>query len=480
MNFASYAFLALFAIVLASRFLLGPRKTEPGYVGVLLGASLVFYLWHIPAFLTILLASAIVDFVAGLSLGPPQADARVPVARTPVARRAVLVASLATNLGLLAFFKYAGFFETTVTSLAAHAGYAVPDSGLSVLLPMGISFYTFQSMSYTIDVYRGRLEPIRRFAPFLLFISFFPQLVAGPIVRASEFLPQLRRMRRIRAVVAGEGAFLVVSGYFLKVVCADNLGTYVDTYWDLGYQEGAGSLLLLSLAVMFAAQIFCDFAGYSSIARGLAYLLGFRLPINFDAPYLAASFKNFWERWHITLSRWLRDYLYVPLGGNRVSPRRTYVNLLLVMLLGGLWHGAAWTFVVWGAMHGTALAAERLIGLHQEGGGRRPFLARAAWFLVVQLVVLCTWVFFRSETIGGGWQFMQNIMALRLDGVPARVAVGFLFVLPVVLMHGWTWLVERGTCRPLGPAGRALLAGLMLAFLATAYGSTAEFIYFQF
>src|SRR5690606_21808832 len=221
------------------------------------------------------------------------------------------------------------------------------------------------------------------------------QLVAGPIVRAMEFLPQMPRPRRIRAAAWYEGGWLIISGFFLKMVCADNLAVYVDEHWDAGTDPGATSAFALWLALMFSGQIFADFAGYSNIARGVAYLLGYRLPINFNAPYLAASFKNFWERWHMTLSRWLRDYLYVSLGGNRKGGVRTYFNLMLVMLLGGLWHGAAYTFIVWGALHGAALALERMLGLHRDKSGLAGIPVRLAWFVVVQAVVLMAWIVFR-------------------------------------------------------------------------------------
>jgi alginate O-acetyltransferase complex protein AlgI len=477
MNFVSFAFLTLFVVVMAGRLLIGRKKTEPGYVALLLGASLVFYAWHIPAFLGILILSSTVDYFAGLLLGGHGDDK--PFAASRAARRAVLVVSLGINLGLLALFKYAGFLGENVVGLVGQPGEPIAEFAADILLPMGISFYTFQSMSYTIDVYRGILEPIRNYRPFLLFIVFFPQLVAGPIVRASEFLPQLPRIRRPRAIVLGEGAFLIVSGYFLKTVCADNLAAHVDAHWQAGYAEAANSALLLALSAMFAGQIFCDFAGYSNIARGLAYLLGYRLPVNFNAPFLAASFKNFWERWHITLSRWLRDYLYVPLGGNRGSRLLTYRNLLLVMLLGGLWHGAAWTFVVWGGLHGSALAVERLLGL-QRDDRRRSRVLRLGWFVVVQALVLVTWIVFRSESLTSAWRFIDNMLDVRVAPLPASIAAGLLFLVPVVLMHLWTWLVERGVCRPLNVPARAMLAGAMLAAIATAYGSTADFIYFQF
>jgi alginate O-acetyltransferase complex protein AlgI len=264
-------------------------------------------------------------------------------------------------------------------------------------------------------------------------------------------------------------------------VCADNLAARVNEHWASGYApEGAGSLTLLLLALTFSGQIFCDFAGYTNIARGVALLLGYRLPLNFNAPYIAGSFKNFWERWHMTLSRWLRDYLYVPLGGNRISPVRTYVNLLLTMLLGGLWHGAAWTFLAWGALHGTSLAVERFLGLERRAAGARRWGLRLAWFLVVQAVVLVTWILFRSETIAGAWQFLANIAAWRPGPVPADIAQGLWFLAPVVLLHLWQWLEEQGTFRPLAAVPRAALAGVMAVAIVMAYGTTNAFIYFQF
>ncbi len=232
------------------------------------------------------------------------------------------------------------------------------------------------------------------------------------------------------------------------MVCADNLAVYVDEHWARGIGgRRRRAAFALWLALMFSGQIFADFAGYSNIARGTAYLLGYRLPINFNAPYLAASFKNFWERWHITLSRWLRDYLYVPLGGNREGAVRTYVNLLLVMVLGGLWHGAAYTYIVWGALHGGALAVERLLGLHRTAGGAAISAVRAAWFVVVQGVVLTAWVFFRSRSVGEAGQFAANILAMDDWSLGAMELIGLLFLLPIVGLHLAAWLRERGVVR---------------------------------
>ncbi len=473
MNFVSWAFVALFAIVLAARLTIGRRKIEPAYVFLLILASATFYAWHIPVYIGILVLSSVIDYWAGLWLARlgPQAAGR---------RRAVLAASLATNLGLLAFFKYANFFLDVARDVLGPGAADVLPLELGLALPMGISFYTFQSMSYTIDVYRGVLAPIHRFWPFFLFISFFPQLVAGPIVRASEFLPQMPRPRRLHRAVVYEGIWLIVSGFFLKMVCADNLAVYVDEYWERGTRPDATSAFTLWLALMFSGQIFADFAGYSNIARGTAYLLGYRLPINFNAPYLAASFKNFWERWHMTLSRWLRDYLYISLGGNRGGPIRTYVNLMLVMLLGGLWHGAAYTFIIWGALHGGALALERLLGMHNTRGWAGRWPVRVAWFVVVQALVLTAWVFFRSRRPGDATQFLANFATMDGWTLGRMEWVGMLFLAPLVAQHAFSWMRERGSVTEPGPATRAVLAALMVYAIVTLYTGTADFIYFQF
>jgi alginate O-acetyltransferase complex protein AlgI len=469
-NFVSYSFAALFLIVFACRLTFGRRKVERPYVAVLLISSLVFYGWHVPAFLGILLFSAAVDYAAALAL------AKRPDPGDP-ARRWILFLSLATNLGLLGFFKYANFVLGAFGDAAAATGFRPAIPTLDLMLPMGISFYTFQSMSYTIDVYRGRLTPLRDFRAFMLYISFFPQLVAGPIVRAVEFLPQMPRTRRIHLHVINDALFLLTGGYFLKMVCADNIAVFVNQHWDSGYEAGANSVALVWLAVMFGAQIFCDFAGYSNIARGLALMLGFRLPVNFNAPYIAGSFKNFWERWHITLSSWLRDYLYVSLGGNRGSRIRTYVNLMTVMVLGGLWHGAAWTFVVWGALHGAALAIERAFGLQRVN---HTTVVAVAWWIVVQAVVLVAWIFFRSDSLPGALQFVVNIAGLEWGAPNEVMRFGSWFLIPPLCMHVWRLLEERRLVAALGGYGKAALTGVFVFFILTAYGPTNAFIYFQF
>ncbi len=471
MNFVSWAFLLLFALVVFARLTIGRRKIEPAYVAVLIMASTVFYAWHIPVYIVILLVSSAIDYVAAIAIYD------TPI-HQQTRRRVLLAISLTSNLGVLGFFKYGGFALRVYHDLFGAAGQAPPEFALA--LPMGISFYTFQSMSYTIDVYRQHLVPLRRFAPFYLFIAFFPQLVAGPIVRAVEFLPQIPRPRRLRAAVVYQGLWLIIGGFFLKMVCADNLAVYVDEHWQRVTRDDGTSASALWLSLMFSGQIFADFAGYSNIARGTALILGYRLPVNFDAPYLAASFKNFWERWHMTLSRWLRDYLYVGLGGNRRGRLRTYLNLLLVMLLGGLWHGAAYTFIVWGAIHGVALAIERLLGLHQDRPGLAGRIARVAWFFVVQGTVLTAWVFFRSPSVEEAWYLLSNVLVF--DGWPLGPMewVGALFLLPIVALHLFTWLKERRLVTEPTVTAKAVLAAGMVYAILTLYAGTADFIYFQF
>ncbi len=473
MNFISWAFVLLLIPVLVARLTIGMRHTEPAFLGFVTLASTVFVCWYFPICILVLLTSLTVDYVAAILIddAPPAATRR----------RWLLAASMGTNLALLGFFKYANFFLAQTNRLAAfvHAP-ALSTSHLNIILPIGISFYTFGSMSYTIDVYRGKLKPLRSFARFYFFLTFFPHMVAGPIIRANQFFYQMRRRRRPSLRVFNEGGYQIIRGLFLKMVCADNISPAVNANWAQGYQPHTPTLQVFTLAVLFSAQIFCDFEGYSSIARGLAYWLGFRFPINFNNPYAARSFSNFWERWHITLSRWLRDYLYIPLGGSRGSPACTYLNLMIVMTLGGLWHGAALTFIAWGILHGFSLAVERFFDLNRPDGPRRFWVIAGLWYAVVQLVVLLTWVLFRCESIRGAGTFIGNLASFQPGRATAPVLWACLCLLPVVLMHVHAVLVEWSWLRPLGRSAQAGLAALMLFAILSYYGQSSEFIYFQF
>ena len=472
MSFVSFSFLLLFGTVLGIRLTIGRRKTEPAYLAALMVASTIFYSWHIPIYITLLLGSTLVDYLAARRIAAVPPDS--------IWRRVSLVASLAANLGVLAIFKYADFLLQPVAHLLATMGISASLPVLDLILPLGISFYTFQSMSYTIQVYRGVQEPVSAFWQLFMFVSFFPQLVAGPIVRASDFIYQIGRRRRVNLQVMTEGGYLVVRGFFLKMVCANNLGPFVDFVFSSAKTETNSTVLALG-GLLFGCQIFCDFAGYSSIARGVAYMLGFRLPVNFNNPYIASTFSEFWRRWHITLSQWLRDFLYIPLGGNRFSTGRTYANLLLVMLLGGLWHGAAWTFVIWGALHGTALAIERLLDLHHIEKERAPLVLRIGWFLLVQIVVLVAFIFFRSDSLPDALTYLERLFAGRFGAIPESawfpLAVG---LLPVVVMHLRGFVSDRYATFQVGAKEKAVLAGFMLVATLTLYGQDNEFIYFQF
>jgi len=475
MNFISYAFVILYLVALAVRWLdvgTGQRLNAARIAG-LLALSWLFYAWHVPWYIFPILASTLIDYFAALLLA----------ARSPTQQRQrqwILAGSVLTNLGMLAWFKYSGLLVLTVNDIGG-TGFTVPE----ILLPIGISFYTFQSMSYTIDVYRGKIAAETSFIRMACYIAFFPQLVAGPIVRAADFLYQFDRRRRPHWRIFNFGAYLILRGLFLKLVVADNLGAIIDPHWDQATGDSQGSLALAML-VFFACQLLCDFAGYVDIARGVAYQLGFRLPINFNAPYIAATFSEFWHRWHITLSLWMRDYLYIPLGGNRAGRVRVYFNLWLVMLLSGLWHGANWTFLLWGGVLGLALVIERACGMHRP---RQSLLVTLGWFCVVQLVWVLSMGLFRSASLEQAQAIMRNAMAgllalpsagLALHEMSGLITLGWWLTVPVWLLHGRAWLAEHSKAGPPRAFEQAIYAGVMLAAVLMLYSSGDEFIYFQF
>jgi len=314
---------------------------------LLLAASYFFYAWWDWRFLSLIIASTAVDYLCAQRLG-----------RGPPQKRWVAL-SVAVNLSILCTFKYLGWFVGEFVNALNWWGIQAEPVYLQLILPVGLSFYTFQSMAYTIDVYRGELRPIKKPLDFALFVGFFPQLVAGPIERAKNLLPQIQKPRELDPQQLAEGGWLILWGFFKKLVIADNLAFLVEQVFDEGAPNSGMHVLIGMYA--FTWQIYCDFSGYTDIARGIAKLMGFELSINFRLPFFAKSPREIWRRWHISLSQWLRDYLYIPLGGNRKGPKRNAINLMLTMLLGGLWHGANWTFVIWGAWHGAALAIQRVL-----------------------------------------------------------------------------------------------------------------------
>jgi len=442
----------------------------------LLVASYLFYAAWYPPFILLLLLPTLSDWFAARFIA---STTNLPI------RRAILGASLGLNLGLLAFFKYANFLWDTGAVVAQAIGFEPHPRHFDVLLPVGISFYTFQTMSYTIDVYRRELMPARSFLDYALYVAFFPQLISGPILRAGYFLPQCETAKRATAEQIGWGLTLLTIGLFHKGVVADAiLAPIADRVF--GAQVGVGCAEAWFGTLSFGGQIFFDFAGYSSCAIGTALLLGWQFPDNFRFPYAALGFSDFWRRWHISLSSWLRDYLYVPLGGNRAGPVRRSLNLMTTMLLGGLWHGASWKFVAWGGLHGLFLALERAAqsALNIEGW-RRTAAGRLTLWAVTFLLVTFTWAFFRAPDFACACDVIEsmlsparsaalNMSALRLS-VVAAVLAGMLIL--HAFMRNRT--AESVWDRMPWPLRSALLAGMILSLLLVP-GDSRAFIYFQF
>ena len=371
---------------------------------LLLVSSYVFYAHWDYRFLPLIWASSTADWLLG------HAIFRAP---TDASRKRWLVVTVVMNLGVLGLFKYWNFGIDSASALLQSLGLPGLEATLEVALPVGISFFTFESMSYVIDVYRGELEPHRSYAEYLTFVAFFPHLVAGPIVRPKDLLPQLAEASHFDSNAASEGLFLIAVGLGKKVLIGDFLALrLVDQVFDSPLFYSA--VEVYAAVVGYALQIYCDFSGYTDIAIGSALLLGVRFPKNFDSPYKSTSIIEFWRRWHISLSTWLRDYLYIPLGGNRRGPARTYLNLLLTMLLGGLWHGAAWTFVIWGALHGVGLAVNRFWSERWARPRMDPVpLWRRAVPLVLTFHFVCLgWIFFRAPTFGAAWLVLQRLASL--------------------------------------------------------------------
>jgi D-alanyl-lipoteichoic acid acyltransferase DltB (MBOAT superfamily) len=473
--FSSIEFPVFLAIVLTGYYCLGLRAQNAW----LLIASYVFYGFWDWRFLILIWVSTAVDYFVGLALAEAAAPRR---------RKQLVTISLVTNLGILGAFKYFNFFADSMAVLLSQLGFTAHMPTLNIVLPVGISFYTFQTLSYTLDIYRGRLAPTRNPLAFALFVAYFPQLVAGPIERARHLLPALEAPRHVDWRLVATGVELILIGYFKKVGIADTLAPWIDSrYGDPAAYSGADLLLATYL---FGFQIYCDFSGYSDIARGTSKLFGVNLMRNFEQPYLASSITEFWHRWHISLSTWLRDYLYISLGGNRQGTARTYRNLMLTMLLGGLWHGANWTFVIWGGLHGVYLVAHKLM-LAARGNrqAERPgnLLVRVASALVVFNLVSFAWVFFRAESLDAALQVLAGIAAWQPSTAASiswfsprlLVLIGGLLLIDVLqdrsgvhavgLRYGGAW--SRGFA----------YASLLLAMLLM--GNLVEdvpFIYFQF
>jgi len=465
MLFNSQPFAVFFALVFGGAWLLA--RFARARILFLLGASYVFYGWWSWRLLGLILFSTVLDYTVGRAMG---------AARGRVRRRALLAVSLVGNLGVLAFFKYWNFFAAELVDALALFGASVGPLTLELVLPVGISFYTFQTLSYTIDVYRGELEPERDVTRFALFVAFFPQLVAGPIVRARAFLPQLRRPPVLRAAEFESGLWLIFVGLIKKVVIADGLGRMlVDPFW--GDPASYGGVASLVAIWGYAFQIYGDFSGYSDIAIGTGRLLGFDLGVNFRAPYRSSSPRELWTRWHVSLSTWLRDYLYIPLGGNRGGAWRTARNLMITMLLGGLWHGASWMFVAWGAFHGALLVIGRVVRLPPEPGPLALWLRRLVMFHLICL----GWVLFRSPETEDARAVLASLGLARGDAaIPLHVGLLLLLAVATHLPSRAFKLRLRAGFAALPGALQGAAYAVALGLVLNADSARTPFIYFQF
>jgi D-alanyl-lipoteichoic acid acyltransferase DltB (MBOAT superfamily) len=471
--FNSLIFVGFFLVVY-SLYLASSRSVRTQNLLLLL-ASYVFYGYWDARFLGLIAASTIIDFFVGRRLQVTEDSAR---------RKRLLAVSVCANLGMLGFFKYHDFFAASLASLLSQLGIQADPFTLGVILPVGISFYTFQTMSYTIDIYRGRLEPVNSFLDFALFVAFFPQLVAGPIERARHLLPQIQRARTLSAPVVNAGLFLLLWGYFKKVVIADRMAEIVNPVFGNHVEYQGLELLMAVLA--FTVQIYCDFSGYSDIARGLARLMGFDLMVNFKLPYFAINPSDFWLRWHVSLSSWLRDYLYIPLGGNRGTTLRTQTNLTITMLLGGLWHGAAWNFVIWGAYHGGLLALYRWLDprpVHADPwSGDRPRWVVGLMMATMMFWTVFGWLIFRADSPSQILYFLTHLGGgLGPTGGDALYRLS-VFTIPLVAMQIWQYRTRdllAATHLPTVPRW-FLYCALFAAILIFGVRESSEFIYFQF
>jgi D-alanyl-lipoteichoic acid acyltransferase DltB (MBOAT superfamily) len=469
MLFNTPEFFAFAVLVIGIYYLLQRRLMLQN--GWLVLASYAFYAFWDYRFLSLILISTSVDYTIARLL------MRVT---NPTRRKLLLIITICVNLGILGFFKYFNFFVTSATDLLENLGIAAHQPTLNILLPVGISFYTFQTLAYTIDVYRGRIEAERNPVNFALYVCYFPQLVAGPIERAENLLPRIRQPRIYSEEQFFSGLLLIVIGLFKKVAIADAAAVLVNQ----GFDDPArySSVELLCFAYLFAFQIYGDFSGYTDIARGVSRLMGIELMLNFRQPYFASDIRDFWRRWHISLSTWLRDYLYIPLGGSHKGQARLYVNLMITMILGGIWHGANWTFVIWGTLHGLFLSIHRLFSPQEKPKSR---IASAVGVFVTFHVVVLAWIFFRAANVSNAISYLTRMVTLQggitgFDFLP-QVIVALLLILmidlPQHLSHQQDFLLYWRS-----PQRAAFLSALLFGILTIGARQpyAVNFIYFQF
>lgn len=501
MLFNSYSFIVFLLVVLVLHYMRFSWKTKK--INLLVASYLFYAVWN-PPFVLLLWLSTIVDFVLGK---------KIYTERNQAKRKGLVAISLLVNLGMLGFFKYGGFLLENFVTLMSLVGVDFQAAKPSIILPVGISFYTFQTLSYTLDMYRRKRRPEAFLLDFSLYVTFFPQLVAGPIVRPDGLLPQFKTPHQASKQQFLHGLMLLSLGLFMKVVMADTLlAASADTVFGAG--NALNTLDAWMGVLAFSGQIFFDFAGYSTCAIGVAACLGFSLPDNFRYPYAATGFSDFWRRWHITLSTWLRDYVYIPLGGNRNGKVKTYVNLMLTMLLGGLWHGASWTFVVWGALHGLFLCIERMFKRDDISEIRVPVVAPVqvkekevpvvtemasiapAFFyskkakqvflvLLTFFLVNITWVFFRATDFATAWRLLASMFGFVENGAAILTTIDLIKVsfvtISMLVAH---WLLRNTSIREVAQNAKWWQVGIawafMLIMIVLSQKSSDSFIYFQF
>ena len=463
MLFNSGQFLFFFLVALLLHYLLPARARRY----LLLAASYFFYMCWNPKFILLLVTLTLIDFFAALWIESSQGPKRT----------AALWFSVGANLLFLGSFKYYNFFATNVAQLLGRTPSAF---AFDIILPLGISFHTFQSISYVVDVYRKEQKPIRSLADYALFIAFFPQLVAGPIVRAREFFADFYHWRSPSAQTVQSGILMMLLGLMKKMIAADQFAQVANNYFA-SVAAAPGFYPAWSGVIAFSLQIFFDFSGYTDIAIGSAALLGYHFPENFRRPYLAASITEFWRRWHMSLSGWLRDYLYIPLGGNRGGPLATYRNLMLTMLLGGLWHGANWNFIIWGGYHGGLLAAERLAGVDPHRPVAWYWRIPRAWLTC--LLAAIGWVFFRAGSLPDARYVLGQMFTLPANGdfqLGAQLSLLALLTLALAIAEErWNWF-DRLSRAPMLLFAATVAVSLLLLEIFSVTGIAIPFIYFQF
>ena len=472
MIFNSLTFILFFAIVLALHN--APLPWRAKKINLLIASYLFYAAWN-PPFVILLWISTVVDWWAAQWMVRSERHAT---------RRAWMLISVVVNLGMLGYFKYGHFLLENFVTIAGALGIVYQPPKWDIILPVGISFYTFATLSYTLDVYMRRAKPAKRFLDYALFVTFFPHLVAGPIMRPTELVPQFETPRRANGTQLCFGLALLTLGLFQKVVLADGfLGPVAEAVYD-SHGKPPAMLDAWVGTLAFAGQIFSDFAGYSTSAIGVALCLGFAMPDNFRFPYAAIGFSDFWRRWHITLSCWLRDYLYIPLGGNRHGPARTYGALMATMLLGGLWHGANWTFVVWGGLHGLYLSVERWLRARFQGWVPGPF-ALVGLGVLTFLLINITWVFFRAKNFTSAGMMLRAMSGTASVGGPLvaalPMAIAMFIVAGIVATH---WVMRSTTLEAVAERAPAAVIAAGLALMGFAViieqGQGSAFIYFAF